>query len=189
MRKRVTTMAPTLARAALIQLSRADLAGVLGYAEGLGLVAAALGVWGDPATVVRTVCLATVAGATPWDAERTSLPEHLRDAVWQQVETRIHRVALAQRAHAPSTDVVRLSAVQLGSLDGVIRAARWAATRLADDRRTDREVLELADLMLREVHRELQVIIQRAEAASEDTAPIVRVVRDDRGDGGDGAVN
>ncbi|MEZ4399942.1 MAG: hypothetical protein R3B06_07975 [Kofleriaceae bacterium] len=177
MRKQATTttLNPEAARIALIQLARADLAGVLGYAEGLGLVAAALGVWGDPATIVRRTCLAIVDGTTPWNPDRMDLPSHVRELIWREMEQRIGRCADAVAGQVSRAEL-RLSAVQLGSLDGVTRAARWTASRLADDRRTDPSVLELADLMLGELHNELHAIIRRADL---DAAPIVAGRRDD----------
>ncbi|MEZ4399941.1 MAG: hypothetical protein R3B06_07970 [Kofleriaceae bacterium] len=131
---------------------------MLGYAEGLGLVAATLGVWADPAALVRWSVVGTAGGAVPWDPNEQPFAAHLqREALaWVVAQVDLRAAAAARIGGAP--DGARLSTVQLGSLPGVLAAARRAAAQLAADRRSDPAVLELAALLLGELRAALAVL-------------------------------
>ena len=138
MRERMVTeqervpMTPDAARLALAQATMDELCGVLAYAEGVGLVAAALGVGVELVTLIAAVLTETIDGTRPWDVGE-SFPAHLRGAIGDALRGRVWRRCEERGGPLGSRASHALLALQqLGSIAGILDGAhRFGETMMA----------------------------------------------------------
>ena len=172
-------MAADRARLALAQATMDELCGVLGYAEGLGLIAGALGAGGAPATLLASLIGDTLAGRRPWGARQT-FPEHLRGQLRDELTYRIWQRCVERGApHGSRAAEALLAAAQLGSIAGILEAAHrfgeaMAAIRVRDGS-TVAGVVALERLVRARLGRHIADVLASSPRPARDTAPLRRV--------------
>ena len=121
-------MTAAIALVATPQVTLGSVIELLAYLEGVALVMCNLGVEVDPIRLAQWQFQSTTRGATPWDPGRGSFVEHLKAGAWALLSKRVDAIAVrSAMATGHGLDVLKLSTAQVGTLAGVVEAARRLA--------------------------------------------------------------
>lgn len=156
-------MTAAIALVATPQVTLGSVIELLAYLEGAALVMRSLGLEVDPIRLVQWQIQSTTRGSTPWDPGRGSFVEHLKAGAWRLLSERVDAIAVKRAmATGHGLDVLKLSTAQVGTLSGVIEAARRLAEVMSFVRAHDMTYVRIAGGLRDWMRRELARIIAAA---------------------------
>lgn len=179
-------MSCAAAHVALSQVTTGAVIDLLARVEGAALVLRGVGLAIDPIRVVMWHFRATASGEAPWSPACSTVLAHVWARAWAQFSARVDTI-VAVRALATGHDVaaLRLSTAQVGTVAGVVEAARRLADVMPFVRAHDMTYVPAAAIVRDAMRRTLARLAEARdgvvahEVLGEDTAPL----------GGDGVID